>query len=93
VRLTIVESNLGLLDESSALESIVEDFKLLNGQVSIHFDYYLLDPYASGRKAGHLGSVLSEGILVEKERYGLIVTGSAIPRFDLIPRDSQTRDR
>jgi hypothetical protein len=58
VRLTIVESNLGLLDESSSLESVVEDFKLLNGQVSIHFDYDPLDPYARGRKAGHLGSVL-----------------------------------
>jgi len=68
VRLTIVESNLGLLDESGSLESIVEDFKLLNGQVSIHFDYYPLDPYASGREPGHLGSVLSEGRLVDKER-------------------------
>jgi len=68
VRLTIVESDLGLLDESGSLESIIEDFKLLDGQVSIHFDYNSLDSYASGREPGHLGSVLSEGSPVQKER-------------------------
>jgi len=68
VRLTIVESDLGLLDESGSLESIIEDFKLLDGQVSVHFDYNSLDSYASGREPGHLGSVLSEGSPVQKER-------------------------
>ena len=68
MRLTIVESDLGLLDESGSLESIIEDFKLLDGQVSIHFDYNSLDSYASGREPGHLGSVLSEGSPVQKER-------------------------
>jgi len=63
-----VESDLGLLDESGSLESIIEDFKLLDSQVSIHFDYNSLDSYASGREPGHLGSVLSEGGPVEKER-------------------------
>ena len=63
-----MESDLGLLDESGSLESIIEDFKLLDGQVSIHFDYNSLDSYASGREPGHLGSVLSEGGPVEKER-------------------------
>ena len=65
---TIVESNLRLLDQSRPLERIVKDFKLLDGQVSIHFDYNSLDSYASGREPGHLGSVLSEGGPVEKER-------------------------
>ena len=68
MRLTIVESDLGLLDESGSLESIIEDFKLLDGQVSVHFDYNSLDSYASGREPGHLGSVLSEGSPVQKER-------------------------
>ena len=63
-----MESDLGLLDESGSLESIIEDFKLLDGQVSVHFDYNSLDSYASGREPGHLGSVLSEGSPVEKER-------------------------
>jgi len=63
-----VESDLGLLDESGSLESIIEDFKLLDGQVSVHFDYNSLDSYASGREPGHLGSVLSEGSPVQKER-------------------------
>jgi len=63
-----MESNLSLLDQSRPLESIVEDFKLFNSQVSIHFDYDTLDSYASGREPGHLGSVLSEGSPVEKER-------------------------
>jgi hypothetical protein len=53
-----VESNLCFLDKSSSLESIIEDFKLLNGQVPVNFDYNTLDAYASGRKAGHLGSSL-----------------------------------
>ncbi len=64
----IVESNLSLLDQSRPLESIIEDFKLLDSQVSIHFDYNSLDSYASGREPGHLGSVLSEGSPVQKER-------------------------
>ena len=63
-----MESDLGLLDESGSLESIIEDFKLLDGQVSVHFDYNSLDSYASGREPGHLGSVLSEGSPVQKER-------------------------
>ena len=63
-----MESDLGLLDESGSLESVIEDFKLLDSQVSIHFDYNSLDSYASGREPGHLGSVLSEGGPVEKER-------------------------
>ena len=63
-----MESDLGLLDESGSLESIVEDFKLLDSQVSIHFDYNSRDSYASGREPGHLGSVLSEGSPVQKER-------------------------
>jgi len=63
-----MESNLGLLDESGSLESIIEDFKLLDGQVSIHFDYNSLDSYASGREPGHLGSVLPEGGPVQEER-------------------------
>jgi hypothetical protein len=53
-----VESNLCLLDKSNSLESIIEDFKLLNGQVPVNFDYNTLDAYTSGRKAGHLGSSL-----------------------------------
>jgi len=53
-----VESNLCLLDKSNSLESIIEDFKLLNGQIPVNFDYNTLDAYASGRKAGHLGSSL-----------------------------------
>ncbi len=64
---TIVESNLRLLDQSRPLESIVEDFKLLDSQVSIHFYYDAFDPYASGREAGHLGKVLSGGSPFEKE--------------------------
>ena len=63
-----MKGNLSLLDESSSLESIIEDFKLLDGQVPIHFDYYSLDSYSSGREPGHLGSVLSERRLVDKER-------------------------
>jgi len=63
-----MESNLGLLDESGSLESVIEDFKLLDSQVSIHFDYNSLDSYASRREPGHLGSVLSEGSPVQKER-------------------------
>ena len=49
MRLMIVESNLGLLDQSSPLESIVEDFKLFDSKVSVHFDHDPLDSYASGR--------------------------------------------
>ena len=63
-----MESDLGVLDESGSLESIIEDFKLLDGQVPIHFDYDSLDSYSGGREPGHLGSVLSEGRLVDKER-------------------------
>jgi hypothetical protein len=61
-----VESNLRLLDQSRPLERFVKDFKLLDGQVSIHFDYDAFDPYASGREAGQVGSVL-QGSSVEKE--------------------------
>ena len=61
-----MESNLGLLDESSSLESIIEDFKLLDSQVSVHLDYDTFDPYASGREAGHLGKVLSGGVLTRR---------------------------
>jgi hypothetical protein len=50
----IVESNLSLLDQSSPLESIIEDFKLFDSKVSVHFDYDPLDSYASGREARHL---------------------------------------
>ena len=62
-----MESNLSLLDQSRPLERIIEDFKLLNSKISIHFDYDALDSYASGRESGHVGSVLSEGRLVGKE--------------------------
>ncbi len=55
-----MEGNLSLLDQSRPFESIVEDFELFDGQVSIHLDYDTFDPYASGREAGHLGSILSE---------------------------------
>jgi len=61
-----VESNLRLLDQSRPLERFVKDFKLLDGQVSIHFYYYAFDPYASGREAGQVGSVL-QGSSLEKE--------------------------
>ena len=60
---TIVESNLSLLDQSRPLESIVKDFKLLDGQVSIHFDYDTFDPNAGGREACQLRSVLPEEVL------------------------------
>jgi hypothetical protein len=63
-----MKGDLSLLDESSSLESIVEDFKLLDGQVPIHFDYNSLDSYSGGREPGHLGSVLSEGGLVDNGR-------------------------
>ena len=66
MRFTIVESNLRLLDQSRPLERFVKDFKLLDGQVSIHFYYDAFDPYASGREAGQVGSVL-QGSSLEKE--------------------------
>ncbi len=53
-----MESYLSLLNQSRTLESIVENFKLLDSQVSVHLDYDTFDPYASGREAGHLGKVL-----------------------------------
>jgi len=52
----IVESNLSLLDQSRPLESVIEDFQLLNRQVPVDLDYDTLDAYASGREAGHLGN-------------------------------------
>ena len=63
-----MESNLSLLDQSRPFEGVVKDFKLLDGQVSIHFDYDTFDPYASGREACHLRSVLPEGGPLEEER-------------------------
>jgi len=63
-----VESNLRLLDQSRPLERIVKDFKLLDGQVSIHFYYDAFDPDAGGREACHLRSVLPERGSVEEER-------------------------
>jgi len=61
-----MESYLSLLSQSRPLESIVEDFKLLDSQVSVHLDYDTFDPYASGREAGHLGKVLSSGVLTRR---------------------------
>jgi len=61
-----MESYLSLLNQSRPLESIVEDFKLLDSQVSVHLDYDTFDPYASGREAGHLGKVLSGGVLTRR---------------------------
>jgi len=63
-----VESNLRLLDQSRPLERIVKDFKLLDGQVSIHFYYDAFDPDAGGREACHLRTVLPERGPVEEER-------------------------
>ncbi len=63
----VVESNLCLLNESDPFEGIIQDFKLLDGQVSIHFDYDTLDPYASGREAGHLGVPFKMEVLSGKE--------------------------
>jgi len=87
-----MEGNLSLLDQSRPFESIVQDFKLLDGQVSIHLDYDTFDPYASGRKAGHLGSVLSGEVLLRRnDKVSLLLsritigfpgkaTGSETPR-------------
>jgi hypothetical protein len=81
-----VESNLCLLDKSGSLESVIEDFKLFNCQVPINFDYNTLDAYASGRKAGHLGSSLCqlEALPMTNDKVSLLL-GSITARSGVIP--------
>jgi hypothetical protein len=81
-----VESNLCLLDKSGSLESVIEDFKLLNGQVPVNFDYNTLDAYASGRKAGHLGSSLCQldALSITNDKVSLLL-GSITARSCVIP--------
>lgn len=49
-----VKGNLGRLYQSNLFESVVENFELLHGQVSIHFDNDPPNPDASGRASSHV---------------------------------------
>ena len=86
-----MESNLGLLDQSHPLESIIEDFKLLDGKVSIDIDYDPLDSYASSREARHLGSVLPEEVLSKRNDKVSLLLGCTTMGFPEKATRSETR--
>jgi len=69
-----VEGYLSLLDQSRPFESVVEDFQLFDRQVSIHFYYDAFDPYASGREAGQVGSVLQGSSVRRNDKVSLLLS-------------------
>jgi len=77
-----MESYLSLLNQSRTLESIVENFKLLDSQVSVHLDYDTFDPYASGREAGHLGKSFQVEVLSRRnDKVSLLLSCITIGSF------------